>query len=117
MIQDPLLECSFFIPLRRDANLSDGMPHLSDAWVWLDDELFANFGGRTIAPGEYDGFYRDPDTQERVFDKSRKFLVAIAPSQRGELRSLLAAACVIFGQKCIYLSIAGEVEFVTYELP
>ncbi len=60
---------------------------------------------------------RDPDTHERVFDKSRKFLVAVQAHRLPELRALLAAACVIFGQKCIYLSIAGQVEFVTYELP
>jgi hypothetical protein len=49
-----LVECGFFIPLRRDKNLSD----------------------------------------------VRK------------LRSLLRKACGVFQQKCIYLSVAGYVEFV-----
>src|SRR5689334_10211067 len=51
-----LLECSFFIPLRRDANLSDGALHPREAWDWLDNELFVRFTGGTRAPGEYSGF-------------------------------------------------------------
>ena len=112
MIQKPFLECSFFVPIRRDANLSDGELHSTDVWEWLDDELFNRFAGRTIAPGLYDGFYRDPDTQERVADESRKFIVAVADDRLDELRELLAAACVKFQQKCIYLSAAGAVEFI-----
>ncbi|MFM9961424.1 MAG: hypothetical protein ACKV2Q_09375 [Planctomycetaceae bacterium] len=112
MIQDRVIECSFFVPIRRDANLSDGELHSTDAWEWLDDELFDRFAGRTIAPGLYDGFYRDPDTQERVADESRKFIVAVADDRIDELRDLLVAACVKFQQKCIYLSAAGAVEFI-----
>jgi hypothetical protein len=41
-------ECSFLIPIRRDKNLSDGELHSQEVWDWLDDELFARFGGRTI---------------------------------------------------------------------
>ena len=112
MIENRFLECSFFVPIRRDANLSDGELHSTDAWEWLDDELFDRFSGRTIAPGLYDGFYRDPDTKERVADESRKFIVAVAADQLGELRELLATACEKFQQKCIYLSAAGAVEFI-----
>lgn len=115
MIQDPVLECSFFVPIRRDADLSDGELHSTDIWEWLDDELFDRFSGRTIAPGLYDGFYRDPDTQERVADESRKFIVALPESQLDDLRALLATACVKFQQKCIYLSAAGQVEFIEAE--
>ena len=112
MIQKRVLECSFFIPIRRDANLSDGGPHSAEDWEWLNDELFGRFGGRTIAPGLYDGFYRDPDTKERVADESRNFIVAVSAPQLDELRAFLAEACVRFQQKCIYLSAAGEVEFI-----
>jgi hypothetical protein len=107
-----LVECAFFIPLRRDANLSDGTLHPADAWEWLDTELFVRFGGGTMSPGEYRGFYRDPDTEERVDDASYRFLVAVTKKQVSELRLLLATACLIFGQKCIYLSVGGKVEFV-----
>src|SRR5205809_6218913 len=97
------VECSFFIPLKRDANLSDGAVHPREAWEWLDNELFVRFSGGTKAPGEYEGFYRDPDTGQRVPDESYRFLVAVREAELDKLRSLLAGACVIFGQKCIYL--------------
>ncbi len=112
MIQKRALECSFFIPIRRDANLSDGEPHSAEIWEWLDEELFNRFRGGTAAPGLYDGFYRDPDTAERVSDESRKFQVAVSVPQVDDLRALLAEACIKFQQKCIYLSVAGEVEFI-----
>ena len=112
MIQDRTVECSFFVPIRRDANLSDGELHSTEVWEWLNDELFDRFSGGTRAPGLYEGFYRDPDTKERVADESRKFIVALPESQLDELRTLLATACVKFQQKCIYLSAAGQVEFI-----
>lgn len=107
-----LVECSFFIPLQRDANLSDGASHPQEAWDWLDNELFDRFGGGTMAPGTYRGFYTDPDTGQRVADESNRFIVAVRKSQVKGLRLLLSAACVIFAQKCIYLSVGGKVEFV-----
>ncbi len=55
-----LVECSFFIPLQRDANLSDGASHPQEAWDWLDNELFHRFGGGTMAPGTYEVFTRTP---------------------------------------------------------
>ena len=113
MIAPRQIECSFLIPIRRDADLSDGALHAMELWEWLNNELFDRFGGRTVAPGLYDGFYRDPDTQERVADQSHKFIVAVSAVQLDELRALLAEVCVEFQQKCIYLSVAGEVEFVT----
>jgi hypothetical protein len=112
MVREPVLECTFFIPICRDANLSDGEPHSTEAWEWLDDELFVQFGGRTIAPGLYDGFYRDPDTQERVPDQSRKYIVAVPKSQMDDLRNLLMQSRTVFQQKCIYLSVGGRVEFI-----
>jgi hypothetical protein len=38
--------------------------------------------------------------------------VAVADEKLDQLRSLLRAACLFFGQKCIYLSVAGHVEFI-----
>jgi hypothetical protein len=107
-----LVECSFLIPIRRDDQLSDSELHSIDAWLWLDNELFARFEGGTQAPGIYAGFYRDPDTGERVDDSSRKFIVALPRRRLRELRALLVDACGVFQQKCIYLSVSGMVEFV-----
>lgn len=89
MAQRRLLECAFLIPVRRDKNLSDGERQGSEAWEWLDDELYVRFGGRTIAPGLYKGIYEDPDTGERVPDRSRKYIVALGSHKVRELRALL----------------------------
>ncbi|MGD9854579.1 MAG: hypothetical protein AB7U20_06460 [Planctomycetaceae bacterium] len=100
------------IPIRRDHDLSDGELHSTDAWSWIDDPLFVQFEGGTMAPGLYTGFYRDPDTGSRVDDSSRKFIVALPRRRLRELRALLESACGVFQQKCIYLSIGGNVEFI-----
>lgn len=110
-----LLECSFLIPTRRDANLSDGGEHDPETWDWLTTELFNRFCGGTAAPGSYHGFYEDPDTHERVADESYRFIIAVEDSRVHELRQLLSAACVFFRQKSIYLSVAGHVEFITLQ--
>ena len=107
-----LQECSFLIPLKRDSLLSDAKLHGRKTWEWLQLELFSRFGGFTRAPGNFVGAYVDPDTQQRVTDESRKYIVAVADSQLDELRKLLSAVCVLFQQKCIYLSVAGKVEFI-----
>ena len=112
MVRKPVFECSFFIPVRRDAELSDGQPHSRAAWRWLDRSLFEMFGGGTRAPGLYRGFYRDPDSGERVSDSSHEYTVAVLRRELKHLRSLLAKACEVFAQKCIYLSVAGRVEYI-----
>jgi hypothetical protein len=99
------------IPIHRDRNLSDGQPHLSSAWKWLDDRLY-EFEGGTRSGALYTGFYKDRDTKERVEDQSYRFEVALPPRQVSKLRSLLREACGVFQQKSIYLSVAGYVEFV-----
>jgi hypothetical protein len=70
------------------------------------------FGGRTIAPGLYEGFYADPDTGERVNDQSRKYIVAVPEDALEQLRVLMREARAVFRQKCIYLNIGGQVELI-----
>jgi hypothetical protein len=106
------LECSFLIPHRRDAHLSDGDLHGIEAWHWLDEELVKRFGGRTLAPGFYAGVYTDPDTGQSVPDQSRRYIVAVPEDRVDDVRHLLREACELFWQKCIYLSVAGRVEFI-----
>ena len=113
MVSSQWLECALLIPTRRDAILSDGELHSTEAWEWLDDELFLRFDGVTIAPGLYQGAYRDPDTGQRVNDESRRFVIALPMERVDDLRSLIRSACDVFEQKCIYLSIAGSVELVS----
>lgn len=106
-----LVECTFLIPLRRDPALSDGRRHGRLAWAWLHEEL-NQFGGGTRSRGLYVGWYLDPDTGKRVEDLSRKYFVAVPNRNLRQLWALLRRACDVFGQKCIYLSVAGPVEFV-----
>src|SRR5438128_4480179 len=106
-----LMECAFLIPIRRDAQISDGLPHGRKAWFWLDDRLLA-FKGATRALELYKGWYVDPETGRTVKDLSRRYLVALDRAGVAKLRRLLREASVVFAQKCIYLSVAGMVEFV-----
>jgi hypothetical protein len=66
VVQVPLVECKFFIPLRRDGLLSDGREHEGRFWEWLKLVLFEKFGGITIAPGTSYGFYRDLTRANRL---------------------------------------------------
>ena len=107
-----MIECSFLIPLCRDANLSDGGEHEKWLWTWLDVELYRRFGGGTQAEGLYEGFYIDPDTNKKVTDRCVKFFVALPEDRIVELRELLQGACFMFQQKCIYFNVGSHVEFV-----
>lgn len=112
MPQNQLTECTFLIPRCRDADLSDGEPHGPELWEWLKQELYVGFRGGTIALGWHSGFYEDPDTGQCVDDECRKYTVAVSESDLDQLRLFLSAVCLLFGQKCIYLSVAGNVEFI-----
>jgi hypothetical protein len=109
-----LYECSFLIPVRRDPILSDGKLHRAKTWMWLQHALLG-FGGATRPSTLYEGWYLDPDTGEQVADRSRKYIVALPRARLEELREVLRQACGKFRQKCIYLSVAGRVEFVEGE--
>lgn len=109
-----LIECSFLIPIQRDSELSDGSLHSPTEWQWLDMELRARFGGATKSPGLHTGFYTDSDSGQQVADRSRRYVVAVKRKELNGLRDLLQQACVEFHQKCIYLSVAGEVEFLEH---
>jgi hypothetical protein len=111
---ESILECSFLIPVRRDSHLSEGSKHDPSTWQLVYRELFERFGGGTRPPGTYQGFYKDSDSGEQVSDESFKFVVAVTESRLPELRGLLRAFTIIFQQKCIYLSVAGRVEFVEF---
>ncbi len=112
MVRSSVVECSFLIPVHRDAILSDDQRHSSEVWEWLDDKLFELFGGCMKVPGLHEGFYQDPDTGEKVSDRSYKYTVALPRRRLKQLRALLSEACEVFAQKSIYLSVAGQVEFI-----
>jgi hypothetical protein len=71
-----------------------------------------DFGGATRSAALHVGWYVDPDNKQRVHDRSRRYEVALPPGHVRKPRALLREACWVFWQKCIYLSVAGHVEFV-----
>jgi hypothetical protein len=112
MSPQTLVECRFFIPIHRDKSISDGDSHPVTAWQWLHGELFEWFNGRTNSSAAiFEGDWKD-EKGERVYDTSREYIVALPQDKVDELRKMLAKACSVFFQKCIYLSVKGDVEFV-----
>jgi hypothetical protein len=111
MNPEKILECSFLIPLHRDQEISDGNSHKPVAWDWLRHELYDRFDGWTLAPDVYEGMWKSPSGLP-IADQSRKYIVAIPESKIQNLRTMVADACVQFQQQMIYLSIAGQVEFI-----
>jgi hypothetical protein len=107
-----LVECSFLIPVRQDAEISSGEEHPMAVWLWLNEELYRRFDGRTLAPGLYEGLWKSSSTGLPIHDETRRYLVAILESALGEIEMLLEEACLEFHQQCIYLSIGGYVRFI-----
>jgi len=66
----------------------------------------------TIAPGEYKGVWPSFLSKRKVSDRSKKYVVAIPRSRVPALRLILEDSCLIFKQQCLYLSVAGHVEFI-----
>jgi hypothetical protein len=102
------------MPIHQDNEGQQGepQPHTNEAWAWLDDQLYERFTGRTLAPGLYEGVWKNPKTGKPIADQSRKYLVALPEHAVDERRRLLAEACVVFQQQMIYLNVAGRVEFI-----
>ena len=42
------IECSFLIPIRGDAALSDGSSHSTEQWDWLTGELWSRSGQSSV---------------------------------------------------------------------
>jgi len=105
------VECRFFIPVRRDAEISDGKTHSTVSWSWLKDKLIEYFDGGSGDKSLWEGFWRSK-TGKVITDDSRLFLIALPANQVGVLRLLLAQACEEFQQQTIYLSVGGYVEFI-----
>jgi len=110
-----MVECHFLIPLRRDAEIADGEPHDLKDWDWLELQIQHLFGFWTVAPGYYHGAWMSPRTGQLITDQSRRFILALPENDIDSLRNLLKLVCRVFPQQCVYLAIAGKVEFVEPE--
>lgn len=113
--EDALLECSFLMPIRSDGNQSNDAEREAKAWQWLESELLSSFRGIRMYRDTTLGLQRDPDSGQIVAGKLYRYTVPVEKRRLGDMRKLLISACDVFHQKSIYLSIAGQVEFV--ELP
>jgi hypothetical protein len=111
------VQCEFFVPIVRN---SDKQPHQPTTWNLLGNEIRRAFPaghsgpetfyrGDTLVPGEYEDSPGDPP----ITDTSRRYLLAILTSRVEELRQLLRRVANTFDQKAIYLSVKGDVEFIT----
>jgi len=107
-----IVEAAFLIPIREDAAVGSGRLHDDYKWRKLRRDLYEMFQGWSRDPRLVEGVYRDPDTGQPVFDKSRRYVVALPQSELPRLRRYLSEVGALFKQKSIYLSVAGKVEFV-----
>jgi hypothetical protein len=119
-MEEPLLECSFPIPILRDG---DRQPHQPHAWDDLTIELRTlvksyprgHQGPKTVFHWEEDvtpGEYEEGPASGVTHDESRKYWIALPAEKVGDLRAMLRRACNTFDQRAIYLSVAGRVEFI-----
>ena len=115
MAKPKLLECHFLIPIQRDSEISDGEPHEPATWQWLENELMDRFDGWRAETAPHRGAWRSSKTGRISCDVCRCYLVAVVKNELKELRRFLQLACGTFAQQCIYLSVAGIVEFVETE--
>jgi len=116
-MEERLVECSFLVPLVRD---SDRVVHSPIAWSLFQDAMREAFPKGHSGPEmmykdveTVPGEYVDEAAKKVVGDVSRRYVVAIPRTKLEDLRQLLRKAANTVDQKAIYLSVAGEVEFVT----
>jgi hypothetical protein len=107
-----LIETSFLIPLHEDKDIGNGKFHPSDRWNKFKMKLYESFNAWTLAPGAYEGCYKDPDTEEIVMDLSRKFIIAIPENDLNRLKDFLITEGAEFKQKYIYFEAGGNVELL-----
>jgi hypothetical protein len=81
-----VLECVFLIPLRRDAEISDGELHSTDEWQWLQTALIEQFTGWTMVPS-VQGAWKSAQTGKTIADQSHQFTVAVPGKRLSRLRS------------------------------
>lgn len=115
--QQKYIQTSFLIPMHEDNDIGNSRLHPATRWKQFQRKLFITFGAWTLAPGNYKGSYKDPDTGLEVRDLSRKYILAVPKKELKRLKDLLKEEGVIFRQKFIYFEAAGKVELlrINYE--
>ncbi|MCD6257177.1 hypothetical protein J7J45_03825 [Candidatus Aerophobetes bacterium] len=104
-----MVQTSFLIPL-KDQFTQDLHPYTK--FEELEKDLLLMFGGWT-STGIVRGCWKDPDTNKEIYERSRKYVIAVKKKDVNKLREYLKnKAKTMFGQKSIYFEIAGKVEFL-----
>jgi hypothetical protein len=112
MREEEFIETSFLIPLHEDKEIGNGKLHPSDRWTFFQRKLYITFEGWTLAPGVYQGCYKEPDTGQEIADFSYKYILAVAKKDLDKLKEFLRTECAVFRQKFIYFEAAGKVELL-----
>jgi len=104
-----MIQTSFLIPLKDQ--FTQGL-HPHTKFEEIEKDLFLMFDGWTFT-GIVRGCWRDPDTGKEVYEKSRKYVIALEEKNLSKLRNYLKSKVKpMFSQKSIYFEIAGKVEFL-----
>ena len=82
MVRSSVVECSFLVPVKRDCALVRRIVYIPRKLGSGSTIAVRAFWRPHLAPGLHEGFYQDPDTGEKVSDKSYKYTVAL-PRQQG----------------------------------
>jgi len=93
-----LHEYTFLIPVKRDSDRKD---HEIEAYTWLAERLFAEFGGYSLA-GNVVGTWEDSHG-ERIDDISTVYRVAIKRERFPVLRAIVDDCKARFDQQTVYL--------------
>ena len=96
----------------EDKYVGNGRLHPATRWTRFQRKLYTAFGAWTVAPGNYKGSYKDPDTGLQISELSRKYILAVPKKYLRRLKDFLKEEGVIFRQKCIYFEAAGKVELL-----
>jgi hypothetical protein len=95
--------CAVLIPIQGDQKLSAGQDHPPESWPWLEKAL-GEQGRKVVAePGLYKGYWLDQETGKVICDLSRRYLFSLKGGDRKQLMAVLADACRVFSQNCIYV--------------
>ncbi len=103
-----LIQTCFLVPLTDEFT---GDLHPYSKFEQLEKELFVAFDGWTDG-GVVQGCWKDPDTGKPVYDRSKKYIMAIEQNDVPKLRRFLKKVKNSFGQKALYFEAMGIVEFI-----
>lgn len=104
--------CQVVIPLVSGRTRAPWHPNKVPDWEAATAYLFGGISPIALAVV---GRWRDPSKPPRkgiVPDPQNRYEVAVGRSRIAELKEYMRFTCVHFEQECLYLALAGAVEFI-----